>query len=101
MTNLSSMFANVNPGAAAVGAIDKAAGLAKMHAKYKYQSAYREAMMAHQAHHNNLPTKSEEQPVTKPTPMATHPITGEQTPKVPVKPRGKKPTASGTRPKKK
>ena len=32
---------------------------------------------------------------------ATHPITGEKVPRTPVKPKGAKPTAPGTRPKKK
>lgn len=32
---------------------------------------------------------------------ATHPITGAKVPRVPVKPKGAKPTAPGTRPKKK
>lgn len=40
-------------------------------------------------------------PGTLKTMTATHPITGQRVPKTPVKPRGKKPTAPGTKPKKK
>lgn len=40
-------------------------------------------------------------PGTLKTQTATHPITGAKVPRVPVKPKGAKPTAPGTRPKKK
>lgn len=40
-------------------------------------------------------------PGTLKTYTATHPITGAKVPRVPVKPRGKKPTPPGTKPKKK
>ena len=49
----------------------------------------------------NPATTGAPMPGTLKTNTATHPITGGKVPSVPVKPKGAKPTAPGTRPKKK
>lgn len=125
MSNLGPQFATKdwNPFLAAYNLIDKLA----QRDNSQYRSSM--AMIAAQNRLRETAANPEEKPVTptptykpvaqheepqmtsatvqpiktmQPTaPTATHPITGEKVAKVPVKPRGKKPTAPGTKPKKK
>jgi hypothetical protein len=107
MSNLGQQFSGgPNPGVVAIGAVNS--GLNFLEHRQRVSLAnqvYKEALAAHQAHYDSInnPTTEEEQPMTptKPTPTSTHPITGETVPTVPVKRSKNKPTAPGTKPKRK
>lgn len=103
MSNLSSQFSGgPNPGVAAIKAIDTGLNMYANQQKRKIRRAkYMKPVNPAQQEAETLQQHSEETHVPKPTPMSTHPITGESVPTVPIKRSKYKQTAPGTKPKKK
>jgi hypothetical protein len=100
MSNLSSQFSGgPNPGIMAIQAIDK--GLGIIGAREKRNMRIRRPVTPIQQDAEAIQQHTEETTMAKPTPTSIHPITGESVPTVPVKRSKYKPTAPGTKPKKK
>ena len=110
MLNSSQFSGGPNPGLLAIGGIEKGLDSLEKHVRnkqrlqryqrYKQRSgAYADATTLQQHTESNLPTTDKEPKMAKED-MATHPITGEKVPRVPVKRSNYKPTPPGTKPKK-
>lgn len=112
--NLSQFSGGPNPGVAVVNAVNQGIGFMKDRNRQKLKNAaLQEALSAHNVQHQQVHEYLNSQdsftiiPKEEPTmantssQTATHPITGQQVPRVPIKSKNPKPTPPGVKPKKK
>jgi hypothetical protein len=104
MSNVQFQSKDWNPFTAAAGLLDKLVPDPEKEKHYSNamanQSHTEQTVLARQTKPTPLPTGAPV-PGTLKKSTAINPITGANVPRVPVKPKGAKPTAPGTRPKKK